>query len=248
MVDVESLTQRFEAVFTRPQATVLAQSINDAYSQLVKTSDFSELKAIVLRLAEAQERTDEKIARLAEAQERTDEKIARLAEAQERTETQVSRLTEAQHTMATAMTELARTVKGMGQELGGLSRSMSYALENEAYRLLPPLLAARYGIQLHERIVRKEIAGEEINLFARGEREGKPIYVVGETKLQLDERRNSRRAEDQILGQIEKKARAVAMVYPGVDIVRLLITHYARPAMLERAQEQNIIVIQSFEW
>jgi hypothetical protein len=227
MVNIESLTKRFETVFTRPQATVLAQSIDDAYSQLVKTSDFNELKSIVRRLAEAQESTDAKIARLAEAQER---------------------MIDAQRHTDAALTELTQAVKGMSQELGGLSRSMSYALENDAYRLLPALLAAHYGIQLQERIVRKEIGGEEINFFARGERNGKPIYLVGETKLQLDERRNSRRAEEQILAQINKKVKAVAQAYPDVDIAPLLVTHYARPAMLQRAQEQNIIVIQSFEW
>jgi len=32
------------------------------------------------------------------------------------------------------------------------------------------------------------------------------------------------------------------------EIVPVVITHYARPQALERADEEGIIVVQSFEW
>jgi tetrahydromethanopterin S-methyltransferase subunit G len=44
---------------------VLAGVIYDAYNALVKADDFNELKEIVRRLAEAQERTDQRVAELA---------------------------------------------------------------------------------------------------------------------------------------------------------------------------------------
>jgi len=138
-------------------------------------------------------------------------------------------------------------VTGIAQELGGLSRSMSYSLENEAYRNLPALLQTRYGITLDEKIVRLDLDGEEINLFARGTRNGQPIYLVGESKLQLDERRNSHRAAEAILNQLDKKAAVVQRRYPDVEIVRILLTHYARPAVLQQAEVRGVIVIQSFE-
>lgn len=213
MLNVENLTRRFETVFDRRQSSVLAETITEAYSELVKTSDFNELKAIVKDLAEAQRRTEIAIGELVQAQKQTE-----------------------------------RVVTGIAQELGGLSRSMSYSLENEAYRNLPALLQTRYGITLDEKIVRLDLDGEEINLFARGTRNGQPIYLVGESKLQLDERRNSHRAAEAILNQLDKKAAVVQRRYPDVEIVRILLTRYARPAVLQQAEARGVIVIQSFEW
>ncbi|MEM7531605.1 MAG: hypothetical protein AAF639_05490, partial [Chloroflexota bacterium] len=38
-------------------------------------------------------------------------------------------------------------------ELGGLSKSLGYALENEAYRVLPAFLEKEYGITVTERFI-----------------------------------------------------------------------------------------------
>lgn len=287
MMNVDTLTRRFEDVFTPKQATVLAQTITEAYSDLVKTGDFNELKAIVQRLAESQERTEAQLAELTIAQRHTDGTVAELAVAQQRTEVQLAELAAAQqrtdatvaelavaqqrttvqlaqleqHTdqrfaelavaqqrTETSLDRLARTVDGLAQELGGLSRSMAYALENEAYRSLPALLEAKHGIKLDEHIIRTEIGGEEINFFARGERNGQPIILVGESKTQLDERRNNRRSAERIFSQLEEKVQAVQKDFPNAEVVRFLITHYARPGMLQRARDRDVIVIQSFEW
>ncbi|MFN8492246.1 MAG: hypothetical protein U0350_31895 [Caldilineaceae bacterium] len=241
MATVQTLTRRFERVFAPEQAMVLAETITEAYSDLVKTSDFNELKAIVKDLAGAQQRTEMRVEELAHAQQRTEVRMEELAQAQQRTEVRMEEL-------AKDMQQLTRVVANMGQELGGLSRSMSYSLENEAYRTLPAFLREQQGITLTERIVRKEIAGEEINFFALGERRGEPICLVGESKLQLDERRASRREAERIVDQIERKAEAVRQVYLNRAIVRLLVTHYARPSILQFLEEHDILVVQTFEW
>ena len=96
--------------------------------------------------------------------------------------------------------------------------------------------------------MRTDIGGEEVNFFALGERNGAPIALVGESKLQLDERRNSRREAERIMAQIEDKVEAVRQLYPEREIVRLLVTHYARPAIRQFLEEHNILVVQTFEW
>lgn len=234
MITLESLTYRFEKVFEPRQATVLAQAISDAYAELVKTSDFNELKAIVKDLAVAQKRTEVRMEELAVAQRRTEARVEELAAAQRRTEQSLNKLT--------------LTVSGLAEELGGMSKSMAYALENEAYRGLPAFLEKQHGIRVQERIIRTEIGGEEINLFARGERAGEPVLLVGESKAQLDERRRNRQEADRVFKQLETKINAVKAVYPGNTIIPLLITHYARPKFLEHARDRGILVIQSFEW
>jgi len=137
------MVDQLKTVFKPRQATVLAEVITAAYNTLVKASDLAELKGVVRDLAQAQQsaearlsRVEAAVERLAEAQQhsevrlsRVEAAVERLAEAQQRTEQQVQRL--------------AQVVEGTNRELGGLSRSMSYALDLR--RSVPRLasLAAR---------------------------------------------------------------------------------------------------------
>jgi plasmid maintenance system antidote protein VapI len=261
-LSIENLTSRFEQVFTPRQAETLAVVIHDVSEGVAKSSDFTELKAVVQQLAQAQRD-------LAQAQGRTEARMDELvqaqrdlAQAQGRTEARMEELAQAQRDLAQAqgrtearMEELAqaqgrteREVRQLAQELGGLSRSASYALENEAYRQLPAYLAAHHGIHLTERMVRTDVGGEEINLFALGERDGAPIVIVGETKLQLDRRRGTRDALERLLDQLEAKAKVVQAAHPEREVVRLLVTHYIRPSLREVATRRNVLIAQSFEW
>jgi chromosome segregation ATPase len=200
---------------------------SNTMAELSKT--VSELSKTMAELAEAQKRTDQKLAELAEAQKRTDQKLAELAEAQKKTEEEVR--------------TLAQELKRTRQDLGGLSLSFSYALENEAYRMIPQVLK-KYGLELEDKLIRKEVAGEEINFFATAKRNGKTVYIVGETKLRLDDTKK----RDDVFKQLEKKISAVKKVYGDVEIVPLIVTHFAKESMLKKAKERGIIVVQSYEW
>ncbi len=228
------IAKKLGAVFEPQQAVILAEVVTEAYSDLVKTGDFNELKGIVRELAEAQKRTEIQMEELAEAQKRTETRMEELAEAQGETAYQVRALT---HKLG----ETNRTV-------GGLGRSFAYALENEAYRMMPAVLEKKHAIQVSERLVRTHIAGQEINLFGRGRQDGEDVLIVGETKLRLDERRRRESGEIVAFEQLEAKAAAVKAEYPDEEIVLVLITHYARPGALAEAQERGVIVVQSFEW
>lgn len=211
------MTQRLERAFPAEQAGVLAEVIHDAYNTLVKASDFNELKAIVAELAEAQKRTDQRVAELAEAQRQT----------------------------ADQLRDLVGVVRGLAIEVSSLSRTMSYSLENEAYRLLPALLQQRFGLEIEQKFVRTEINGEEINLFGRARRNGQTVLVVGESKLRLDMRTTERQ---EVFDQLERKVAAVREAYPDQEIMPVLITHYARPAFLQEAEARGVQVFQSFDW
>lgn len=222
-----NVKQRLSEAFNDHQATILAAVVVEAYTDLVKTSDFNELKAIVQELAQAQQRTEQRVEALTQAQQRTEEQMKEAA---------------------TQIALLARQVSATNVELGGLSQSVAYALENEAYRHLPALLPEKYGLEVTSRVVRTNIGDEEINVFGHAKRNGVEVLLVGETKLKLDERRQGRRRRQEVLEQLAAKVKAVEEAYPGVEIVPLLVTHYARPAMLQQAEEAGVIVVQSFEW
>jgi hypothetical protein len=276
MVGVADMTRRLETVFERRQANVLATVITDAYTQLVKTGDFNELKGIVRdlaqaqrELAQAQQRTELRVEELAQAQQRTELRVEELAQAQQRTELRVEELAQAQQRTELRMEELAQAQRELTQaqqrteeavrtlavglqetrsEVGGLSRSMSYALENEAYRALPAFLQGRYGLALTERLVRTEVGGEEVNFLGRARRNGQQVLIVGETKLRLDERRAAGRAAESVLETLARKVAAVQQAHPNETILPLLVTHFARPAFLREAEAKGVIVVQSFEW
>lgn len=184
----------------------------------ITREDFSELKAIVRDIAETQKE-------LTEAQKRTEARMEELADAQKRTEISVG-------TMAKGL-DATRT------ELGGLARSVSYSLENEAYRQLPQFLKEQYQIELTEKMIRFELEGEEINLFAKGRKGGEDILIVGEAELRLSGVGKLR--------QLEKKISLVKKLYP-VQCLPLIVTHFARPQVLTAAREKGILVVQSFEW
>jgi hypothetical protein len=72
------MQQRLVQVFNERQADVLADVIRSAYSDLVRTSDFNELKEIVRELAAAQQRTEQRVEELAAAQQRTERALTEL--------------------------------------------------------------------------------------------------------------------------------------------------------------------------
>jgi prefoldin subunit 5 len=233
---------------------IVDERIREAH---VTREDFSELKAIVRDLAEAQKRTEEKLANLtervddlAEAQKRTEIKVEELAEAQKRTEQRVEELAEAQKKTEEKLADLTEEVRKLAQglnrtreDLGGLARSFSYAFENEAYRMLPGVLT-RYGIEVEEKIVRAEVGGKEINFFGKARKNGREVFIVGEVKLRLDD---TKKRED-AFEELEEKVKAVRKEYGDVEVVRLLVAHFATKGFLKKAEKRGVIVVQSYEW
>lgn len=270
------IQKRLETVFTESQTQVLCGVIWDSYNTLVKASDLSELKAVVQKLAEAQQRTDERMgelteaqrrmaaaqehadqrmAELTEAQRRTEQRMEELAAAQQRTDERMGELTEAQRRTDERMVEmteeirhLARGLSETRRDVGGIAHSVGYALENEAYRMLPGFLQRVHGITLTERFIRTEIGGVEVNLFGHGMQNGQPITLVGEVKTRLDDRRRERGTT--VFDELDERVHAVRteMGAERIRIVPVLVTHFATREMQRQASEQGVLVVQTFEW
>ena len=209
------------------------------WEESVTKAKFNELKEIVhelgksvAELVEAQKRTEKAIRRLTERMEKAEERLDKLekivqelAEAQKKTEEEIRKLT----------LGLSRTRR----ELGGLARSVAYALENEAYRHLPAFLKEYHNLEVLDRFVRTYLDDEEINIFARARRNGEEVLLVGETALKLESAGK--------LKQLQRKIKLVEKHW-GRPVIPLLVTHFAHPKVLEKAKKAGILVIQSFEW
>jgi DNA repair exonuclease SbcCD ATPase subunit len=262
--------------FKKKQAEILLEVV-EMVDDVVKAKDFNELKEIVRELAEAQKNTEQRINELAEAQKRTEQRVNELAEAQRKSEERISkveeRLTKLEITVQElieaqkkteeeirALTralnrtreELKEDITNLRKEFGGFQRSMSYAFENEAFRMLPGVLKEKYGIEVTERFIRKEVRGKEINVFGRGRMNGKDVLIVGEAKIRLEEKGMDREEKEkwieEIFDELEDKVKVVQEENRGVEIVRIFITHFATSTFLEEARKRGVIVIQSFEW
>lgn len=225
----------------------IVEEIEHSREQAVTKTDFSELKDIVRDLAEsqrelagAQQRTEQRVEELAQAQQRTEQRVEELAEMQKETSTEVARLAHQVDRLVLQVDRVTQAVEITNAQVGGLGRSMAYALENEAYRHLPAYLAARHQLHVTQRFIRTEIGGKEINFFAHARRsDGEEVVIVGESVLKFDDRNKLRQLED-----------AVEIVRQSTSrpIIPLIVTHYARPSLLTKTQAEGILVAQSFEW
>jgi hypothetical protein len=158
------------------------------FERFEKTTEenFNRVWASIHELAEAQKRTEE---RLEQFEKTTEENfngvwkaIEELTEAQKRTEKEIKMLT----------VELKDTRK----MVGGLSDTVGYTgytLENEAYEALPKLLARDFNIEVEGRLIRRYIEypdgmHDEVNIFGKAKKNGKDLWVVGESKVSMSKR------------------------------------------------------------
>lgn len=217
------MRKKFESVFKKNQAGVLAEVITDAYSELVKTSDFNELKGIVKELAEAQNRTEARVGELAEAQKE-------LAQAQKRTENELRGL----------IVEHKQTRK----QLGGLSTTVGYGLEDKAFKALPELLKRDFELVVRGRLKRqyvKDNKGKEIELNVIGEatKNGKKVVIVGESKSQL--------SKNDVNQFIRKKLKRLEGVFE--EMFPVLVTYMTSGPDVERyVKEKGIALYYSYDF
>ncbi|CAK0773653.1 conserved hypothetical protein [Gammaproteobacteria bacterium] len=205
----------------------------------VARGEFDEIKGIVKELAEAQQRTEYRMEKLAEAQQRTEYRMEKLAEAQQDLKQALKELSQAQTQTQQEIAQLNHQMGDTRSQVGGLSRSLAYAMENEAYRKLPTFLREHCGINIEKQMIRTFVGDQEINFFAHAQREGQSVLVVGESVLRLDDAGKLK----QVLKQIE-----VVRAHQNVPLVPIIVTHFAHPRILAQAQAKGIIVVQSYEW
>lgn len=220
MLNTRQIKRRLAPAFTDEQAEILADVVTDAYDELVKTSDFNELKAIVKELAEAQRE-------LVIAQQRTEQQIRELVAAQQGTQEDVRQLRAEHH--------ITR------QQVGGLSTAVGYTLENAAYKALPELLAKDYELVVQEALNRGYLTDNkgnplEINIFGRASKDDQEIMIIGESKSQLSKKEIDR--------FIRRKLDRFSGVFP--HIFPLLVAHMTtEPDVAAYAKDKGIALYLS---
>jgi hypothetical protein len=251
MVTLAEIRKKLGEVFDERQATVLAEVFVDAYGELVKTSDFNELKAIVKELAEAQARTEQRVGELAEVQARTEQRMEELVAAQKEGATRMTRLEGVVEELAEAQTRTERALQKLAQEhvetrrqLGGISMTVGYTLKNEAFKALPALLQRDFGVIVRGRPRRKYVTDNkgksiEVNIIGEATKEGKEVVIVGESKSQL--------SKNDVDHFVRRKLNRLAGVYR--ELFPVLITHMTTaPDVGEYVKEKGIALYYSYDF
>jgi len=212
------IKRKLENVFNDQQADVLADVITVAYSDLVKTSDFNELKAIVKELAEAQKE---------------------LAEAQKRTEIEVQKL-------AIGLNNLRVEVGGLSRSVSyGFENEVYRLLPNvlkEKYGIVMKEKFIRAEINGKEINIFGKGIKDNKEVLIVGE-----VKLRLQKQKQEQKQEQKQGGEQAVFDELEDKVSAVKNEYKQENIIKILIAHYATKEFIKEAEAKNIIVIQSFE-
>ena len=192
------------------------------FEQQVTKTEFNELKEIVRDLAEAQKRTEERMASL-------EQRMEELAEAQKKTEQELKKL----------VSEHRKT----REQLGGLAHTVGYVLEDRAYKGLPALLKRDFQVELIEPLRRDylEIGPNrylEINIFGKAKTDGQDIWIVGEAKTQL-----KKRDVDAFIKNLAK-----IKEHLGDRLLPIVVTYQTPPPIRKYAKEKGLKVYFSYEF
>ncbi|MBS7605939.1 MAG: hypothetical protein QXR62_00020 [Candidatus Bathyarchaeia archaeon] len=196
-----------------------------------------ELKA----LAETQRRTEERLNALAEAQKRTEDELKALAEAQRMTEARLSALAEAQKRTEEAIMKLIISLDALRVEVGRLSETVGFGLEDIARVVLPGWVYARLGIRvsdLRREFIKVDGREVEVNLYGEGELKGEKIIIVGEVKSRIYGS-DVKEFYDNIYVPIARMAEA--------KVIGILFGYLIHPSAKKLSEELGLHVVVSYE-
>jgi len=209
----------------------------------ILTQRLDTLAQRVEELAEAQKKTEKRLNELAEAQKKTEKRLNELAEAQKKTEKRVNELAKAQKKTEETLNSLILEHKETRKQLGGLSHTVGYMLENEALKSLPKLLKQEHNINVKGKLVRRFLKDKdeqylEVNILGKAQRNSKEFVIIGESKSQLSKK--------DIANFIRKRIERFKPVYR--NILPIIVTHMiSEPDVEEYAHKKGIIIFYSYE-
>ncbi len=201
------------------------------------TEQMVQLTARVDQLTVRVDQLTEQMVQLTARVDQLTAQMEQLAEAQRRTEERVTQLAE-------ALLRLAERVGDLQKQVGGLSQTVGYVLENEAMKKLPDLLLRDYGLRVEGRLKRQYVQDKrgrhiEVNVFGTARRNGDTVTIVGESKSQL-----SKNDIDRFLA---RTVRELEGLYP--QLFPVIITHMiSEPDAEQYARELGVALYYSYEF
>jgi hypothetical protein len=245
----EDLARRVEEQLAahRRETDERFRELREEFQEFRKETDrrFVELREAQQQMyAEFQEFRKETDRRFVELREAQQQMYAEFQEYRKQTDERFRELAETVRLTQEALRDLALTVKDLQRQVGGLSQTVGYVLENEAMKALPELLLRDHGLQVVGRLKRQYVqdsAGRyiEVNIFGTATRDGEQVTLVGESKSQL--------SKNDIDRFLRRTVDALREVYP--NILPIVVTHItSEPDAEEYARSLGVVVYYSYEF
>ncbi|MDI9570479.1 MAG: hypothetical protein QM278_07125 [Pseudomonadota bacterium] len=181
--------------------------------------EFGELRDIVRELAAAQQRTEARLEELAAAQQRTEARLEELAAAQQKTEK--------------GLHELVLEHRETRRQLGGLSQSVGYILEDRIIPQIGVYARRQFGIEVslvdRRNLIYENGEYDELNIYAEGMKEGRPVFLIGECKSQPGKR------------DLDRFAKLIARVrrHLSGEVQALMVGYQIAPAVEDYARTRH---------
>ncbi|QJA06084.1 chordopoxvirus fusion protein [Thermosulfurimonas marina] len=244
----------FRESFGEEAALKLLRALGEIYENLAQTvtrEEFNELKEIVRQqgenlkvLTQRMDQLTQRVDQLTERMDQLTQRVDQLTEDVRQLTLRVDQLTEDVRRLTGEMGKMKGDLRDLRQQVGGLSITVGYTLENQAYRALPRLLARDYGLRVKGRLLRTFVEDDkgrplEVNIFGRAQRDGQEVVILGEAKAQL-----SKRDVDRFL---RKKVRPLEKVFPERFLV--LVTHMiSEPSVEAYARDRGVVLYYSYDF
>lgn len=224
-------------------------------------------QAHIDELVKAQRRTEKRIdhledatKELVKAQTRTERALHQLSsrtgvleEAQIRTQRALQQLAgrvgvleEAQIHTEKALRQLTIQLGALAKEVGALSATVGFGLEDIAHVVLPGYLERHYGIHVDgfqrkffNITSRGRVKEVEVNLYGEGQRNHLKIVILGEVKGRIHE--SDVRAFARLVTQLENQKQVLG------EIFKLMFGYYVHPSGSKTADEYGIKTIASYQ-
>ena len=190
-------------------------------------------EARVEELAVAQQRTEARVEELAAAQQRTENRVEELAAAQQRTEARVEELAAAQQRTEKELHALVREHRETRRQLGGLSQSVGYLLEDRIIPQVGAYARRQFGIEVslvdRRNLIYENGEYDELNIYAEGMKEGRPVFLIGECKAQPGKR------------DLDRFAKLIARVRRRLsgEVQALMVGYQIAPAVEDYARTRH---------
>jgi myosin heavy subunit len=201
------------------------------------TQAIAELRQTVAELVQMTRQNTEAIAELRQTTQQHSEEISDLRRT-------VQELVEVQKQTQEDIRRLTWGLDDLRKQVGGLSITIGYTLENAAYKALPHLLNRDYGLQLDGELTRRFVEdsqGEhlEVNIFGQARRNGETITIVGESKAQL--------SKNDVDSFLRRKIQRLQGRYP--NLFPVLVVHMTSEWDVEAyARELGVAVYFSYQF
>jgi len=220
----------------------MTQKNTQAIAELVQVTqqhskEIAELRQTVAELVQMTRQNTEAIAELRQTTQQHSEEISDLRRT-------VQELVEVQKQTQEDIRRLTWGLDDLRKQVGGLSMTVGYTLENAAYRALPHLLNRDYGLQIDGDLTRRFVEdnqGEhiEVNIFGQARRNGEVLTIVGESKAQL--------SKNDVDSFLRRKIQRLQGRYP--NLFPVLVVHMTSEWDVEAyAREQGVAVYYSYQF